>query len=181
MQMKHVRHWFFMGLLTWLVGCSPSENWRVITLYDYGVTAMIPCKPDEAQRQVPMPGGAAPLEMRSCELDGTTYAVAWLPVQSADQGEAAMRAWLQGCLASARVTAPSAVERIDVPHAQQAWRWRGEGQSQGQSLRIEFHFVHQGKWLVQLATFQRGENKLRDFETFWGGLTLPKSQVPLGQ
>lgn len=175
MQKKQTRHWLWMGSLVWMVGCSPSENWRVITLYDHGVTAMIPCKPEEAQRQVPMLGAQVPLEMRSCELNGTTYAVAWLPLQSAEQGEPAMRAWLQGSQSSAGAVSSAEVKRASVPHAQQAWRWGGEGQSQGQPIKVEYLYAYQGKWLVQLATFQRGQSVRRDYDTFWEGLTLPKS------
>ncbi len=173
--MKHWRPWLMTGLLLTLGGCSPTENWRVITLYDHGVTAMIPCKPDEAQRQVPMLGATTTLEMRSCELAGTTYAVAWLSIQDASQASDAVRSWLTASQASAGVSNALPADSVILPHADQAWRWQGTGVSQGQPLRVEYLYAHKGKRLVQLATFQRGEPKSRNFESFWGGLTLPKS------
>ncbi|MEY2993561.1 MAG: hypothetical protein RL357_496 [Pseudomonadota bacterium] len=173
--MKNRRPWLFIGLLLFVVGCSPTENWRVITLYDHGVTAMIPCKPDEAQRQVPLLGVASTLEMRSCELAGTTYAVAWLAIQDPAQASAAVQAWLTASQVSARISNAQPAEPASLPHADQAWRWQGQGISQGEPLQVEYVYAHKGRWLVQLATFQRGQTKPRGIESFWGGLTLPKS------
>jgi len=156
-----------------LLACSPAENWRVITLYQWGVTGMIPCKPEEAARTVPFLGQQVQLEMRSCELNGVTYAVAWLPVEDPQKQAMAWRDWLTASQASARVQNPKPPQPIQSAGAKQAWRWQGEGRNQRERIRIEYRYFQDGKWLIQLATYAPLTLN-KDFDEFFEGLTLSK-------
>lgn len=61
-----------IGLLT---GCGPTLNWRDVTIGATPLRALFPCKPDEAERTVPLAGVAQQMTMRSCNAGGTTFAV----------------------------------------------------------------------------------------------------------
>ena len=62
------------GLLT-VTACSPTLNWREVRL-DAGVSLLLPCKPDKAQKQVPLGPQPTTLNMLGCEAGGSTFAVA---------------------------------------------------------------------------------------------------------
>ena len=55
-----------------LGGCSPTLNWRETRFDGADLTAMLPCKPDRAERTVPLAGRDAPLRMQGCEAGGAT-------------------------------------------------------------------------------------------------------------
>ncbi|MBI2725464.1 MAG: hypothetical protein HYX42_04360 [Polaromonas sp.] len=77
---------FFLavGCMVLLQACSPSLNWRDVRPEGTGLALLLPCKPDKAQRTVPLGGSATELNMLGCDAGGATFAVA-----SADIGNAA--------------------------------------------------------------------------------------------
>ena len=71
-----------------LAACSPTYDWREAGFDDAGLLALLPCKPDRAQKPVTLPGAAeAPLRMMGCEAGGATFTIAYLHLDAA--GEAA--------------------------------------------------------------------------------------------
>ncbi len=70
-----------------LGGCSPSFNWRDVRPDDTGLLLLLPCKPDKAQRTVPLGGTPVELRMQGCDAGGATFAIA-----SANIGDAAVAA-----------------------------------------------------------------------------------------
>ena len=77
---------FFSAALA-LAGCSPALNWREVRPEGTRLQVLLPCKPDKAQKVVPLGGQATPLAMLGCDADGATFAVA-----VADLGDAAKAA-----------------------------------------------------------------------------------------
>ncbi len=75
---------FALPLVLMLQACSPSLNWRDVRPEGTGLALLLPCKPDKAQRTVPLGGSATKLNMLGCDAGGATFAVA-----SADIGDAA--------------------------------------------------------------------------------------------
>ncbi|MES2399528.1 MAG: hypothetical protein V4573_06045 [Pseudomonadota bacterium] len=67
-----------------LAGCSPNLNWRDVRPEGTSLALLLPCKPDKAQRTVPLGGSPTELNMLGCDAGGATFAVA-----SADVGDAA--------------------------------------------------------------------------------------------
>lgn len=58
-----------------MLACSPTLNWREVRVESTPLTAMMPCKPDTAAREVPMGGRKVSLTALSCEAGGATFAV----------------------------------------------------------------------------------------------------------
>jgi hypothetical protein len=67
-----------------LAACSPAFNWREVRLENTRLSLLLPCKPDQAQKIVPLGGQPTTLFMLGCEAGGATFAVA-----VADLGDAA--------------------------------------------------------------------------------------------
>jgi hypothetical protein len=63
-------------LVALLLACSPALNWREARFADrIPLRMLLPCKPDRAEREVPMAGHTVPLQMLGCDTDGATFAV----------------------------------------------------------------------------------------------------------
>lgn len=67
-----------------LTGCSPTFNWREVRPDGTRLSLLLPCKPDKAQKTVPLGGQPTVLAMLGCDAGGATFAVA-----VADLGDAA--------------------------------------------------------------------------------------------
>jgi hypothetical protein len=91
-----------------VAACSPTLNWREIRVESTPLTAMMPCKPDKAARQVPMAGRNVSLTALSCEAGGATFAVLFADIgEPARLGEA-LAQWKKATLGNLR--APAARE-----------------------------------------------------------------------
>ena len=85
--------------------CSPTLNWRSVMLE--GVQAALPCKPDQAQRQVRLAELDLTLTMAGCEADGGLYAVSHLRLAPGAQAQPVMDAWRSEALRALRgIAAP---------------------------------------------------------------------------
>jgi hypothetical protein len=60
-------------------GCSLTFNWREVRVEPTPLTAMLPCKPDKAKREVPMAGRKVERTAWSCEAGGATSGALALP------------------------------------------------------------------------------------------------------
>jgi len=65
-------------------GCSPKLNWRDVQAGSSGLTLLLPCKPDQGDKIVPLGGKPTKMTMLGCDAAGATFAVA-----VADVGDAA--------------------------------------------------------------------------------------------
>lgn len=158
--------------------CSPTYNWRELRLAGAPLVALMPCKPEQAQRPVPLGGAPVELHMHSCEAGGLTFAVAW-----ADLGDAARTSEAIGLLRRASVAAIKvAPDRVDDP----ALQWtpvvpgadpvrglaaQGTQHTQRPVQMKAAHFAH-GTYVYQAALYGAA---LPDevATTFFEGLRLP--------
>lgn len=88
--------------------CSPALNWREVPLES--LVALLPCKPDHAERRVQFDtlNGAIPdavLQVSGCEAAGALYAVSHVRVTDAAQVVPTRTAWRQSALATFRAVA----------------------------------------------------------------------------
>lgn len=77
-------------------GCSPTFNWRNVQLDSRAgpLAALLPCKPDRAERPVSLDGGASvPLSVVGCTAGGVTFTLAHLPVAPGTEAAAALLQW----------------------------------------------------------------------------------------
>lgn len=87
-------------LALFLVACSPTFNWRELRDDAIELKAVMPCKPDRAEREVPLGEGPQKLHMHSCEAGGLTFAIAWVRLPDAAQAMSALEPWRRATLAT---------------------------------------------------------------------------------
>lgn len=122
-----------------LVACSPAHNWREVRVGPGAVTALMPCKPERAERTVALPGGlSTTLYMASCDVNATTFAVSALVVPAGGDVQAIGQASKAATLASVKLAPSQAAEWALPPRA--GWPasgWRAQGQRHnGQPVEV---------------------------------------------
>ncbi len=161
--------WCFSGL----VACSPTLNWRAVQLH--GLTAMLPCKPDRALRNVQLGAAEVGMEMAGCEADGALYAISHTRVESALRADAARAAWRQQTLATMRAAsvqeAPMRMLPADEP-PRTAQRVTAQGQRpDGSAVTAQLLWLTSGTDLYHVAVYA---DRLTDekIEMLFSGLRL---------
>lgn len=97
-----------VALLAAATGCSPTFNWREVRAEPSPLKAMLPCKPEQGSRRVPMAGGEVDLAVMGCDTGGATFAI--LHARLADPAKAGevLVQWNRATLANMKAGAPSA-------------------------------------------------------------------------
>ena len=93
--------------LAGLVACNPTFNWRDVRPDGTRVAVLMPCKPDKAQRTVPMAGQPTALNLLSCDAGGVTFAVSVADVKDAAKTAAVLVQWQSATLTN--IKAPPAL------------------------------------------------------------------------
>lgn len=95
------------GLLLGLAACSPTLNWREVRADTSTLRFLLPCKPDKAQKQVPLGPSEVQLNMLGCEAGGATFAVAWAELAPGADTAAVLSQWERLTLQNMRASSPS--------------------------------------------------------------------------
>lgn len=107
-----------LGLV--LSACSPSQNWREVTLEGTSLKAQLPCKPDRTTRSVPLGGVPVDLQVVGCESRSAIVAVMTAPLQAGADANALLAGWQKATLDNARISRPLVAEQ------QQSWHRPGQ-------------------------------------------------------
>lgn len=86
-------------LVVTMLGCGPALNWRNVRMEGTPLQLLLPCKPDQAQREVPMAGQTVTLSMRGCDAGGATFAVSHVLVADTVQAATVLAFWKAAVLA----------------------------------------------------------------------------------
>jgi hypothetical protein len=87
------RPWPVLAAAAVLAACSPTFNWREVPIAEAGLVALLPCKPDRAERALPLGAESVRIAMAGCEAGGATFAVAHASANDPAQAEAWLIAW----------------------------------------------------------------------------------------
>lgn len=103
MSPQYLRCVLAIALVTTLAACTPTLNWREVSLE--GLVALLPCKPDHAARKVqlgPSNGVASnlTLQMSGCEAAGALYAISHVHLEDAALVHTTQTAWRDATLAA---------------------------------------------------------------------------------
>lgn len=80
------------ALLTALVGCAPTYDWREVHPDGAALTALFPCRPQHLSRKVDLAGTSLQVQVHLCSSGNETLAVAYLDIQQPDQVADALHA-----------------------------------------------------------------------------------------
>lgn len=161
-----------------LSACSPTFNWREWSLEGTPLTALFPCKPEQAERPVPLGGEQTVLHMHSCDTGGVTFAVAWIEVAGAERVVPAMAQWRLATLSAIRAEPAQADDPKrhwdrHVAGAQQVAGLRAQGiDHRGQALQAQVLYFSRGTQVYQAALYgARWTDEVAS--SFFEGLRLP--------
>ena len=108
----------------------------------------LPCKPDQAQREVVLAGVSRTLEMRGCEADGALFAISRIVVEPTDDAAALVQAWRGGALTALQAI-PATVKDVTPPSYRGLPGTRALGWLQAQGRQPQGDMVQaQLGWLV---------------------------------
>jgi hypothetical protein len=107
----------FLAALTALPACSPTLNWREVRPEGTRLALLLPCKPDKAQKIVPLGGPATPLSMLGCDAGGATFAVAVADLGDAAKAAPVLAQWQSLTLANMKAGVAPQVSPLKLPGA----------------------------------------------------------------
>lgn len=97
--------------------CSPALNWRETTLPGTSLQLLLPCKPDNATKTVPLAGQDLPLTMQGCQAEGATFAVTVVEVGSAERLDPVLMHWQSATLLNMKAALPAGFAMAAAPAA----------------------------------------------------------------
>lgn len=153
-----------------LAACNPTFNWRDVRLESARLALLMPCKPDQAKRIVPMAGQPTELNLLSCDAGGVTFAVAVADVKDTVKAEAALTQWQNATLANIKAP-PSLGAAFKLPGLASAGVLvKATGQrASGQAVTSQAAYFAQGSQVFQAVLY--AEKIAPDVaETFFSGL-----------
>ena len=151
---------FAAALTAWLAlaACSPAFNWREVRPENTRLQVLLPCKPDKAQKVVPMGGQATTLSMLGCDAGGATFAVVVADVGDAAQAASVLALWQELTLANMKA-APDSRQLIaqKIPGASAALpvvRLQAQGQrADGAAVSGQAAYFAQGSQVFQVVMY----------------------------
>lgn len=148
--------------------CSPTFNWREVRADGAPLQALMPCKPENAVRSVPLGGISTALHMQSCDTGGLTFAVAWAELGDAARAPEALAQWRAAALAAIRVEPGLALD----PKTQ--WTARVPGAAAAQGLVAQGSTHDNRPVQMRAVYFSRGS---QIFQGALYGAQLPEAEV----
>jgi hypothetical protein len=141
-----------------LSACSPALNWREVRPEGTRLQVLLPCKPDKAQKVVPLGGQATLLAMLGCEASGATFAVAVADVGDAAKAAPVLALWQALTLANMKAAPGSRQElplRVPGASAQTPLvRLQAQGQrADGSAVHGQAAYFAQGAQVFQVVLY----------------------------
>ncbi len=162
-------------------GCSPAYNWRELRPDGASLLALFPCKPDEAERAVPLSRAmASTLHMYSCNAGDQTYALAWASLPEGADAKAALEAWAQASSKSLHAEAVDGQGREDsaagwsfeLASASTVQTMQTKGRDHlGADIQAQVAYFAMGTKVYQAAVYGK-ELPDKAVEPFFSGLKL---------
>lgn len=166
-----------------LVACSPTFNWRDVPMTNADLTALLPCKPDRAERALPFGSETVAVQMAGCEAGGATFAVASARADNAAQAEAWLAAWRAGTRAQWQAATAGQIQESPVTVLRaaakpQPWQIEARGaDADGKPNEARVRWFAQAQRDGSVAVYQAtvlGRPSASDaVGTFFEGLRLP--------
>ena len=163
-----------LAVVLGVAACSPTFNWRQWRQDGTPLAALMPCKPDQATRPIPLAGAPVALHMASCETGGLTYALAWAEVGDATRATELWAQWPRAALASVRATESAAQPvSLAIKGVEQVKALQVAGQdANGRATTMRAVWFARGTQVYQAAIY--GPSIREDASTpFFDGLSLP--------
>ena len=165
----------FAGL-TPLAACSPAFNWREVRPDNTRLSLLLPCKPDKAEKVVPLGGQPTTLSMLGCDAAGATFAVAVADVGDAAKAALVLAQWQSLTLANMKAVPATrevlALQIPGLPAGAFVSRVAAQGQrSDGTAVAGQAAYFAQGSQVFQVVMYAP-KIKSEAADTFFSSLKL---------
>jgi hypothetical protein len=154
-----------------LAACNPTFNWRDVRPDGTRLSLLMPCKPDKAQKTVPMLGQPTELLLLGCDAGGATFAVAVADVKDVSRVAVALAQWQSATLANikaAPATRDVVFKLTGLPSGALLVRAAGQ-RANGQPVSSQAVYFAQGSQVFQAVMYaDKIEPDVAD--TFFSGL-----------
>lgn len=162
-------------LLLLLAACNPVFNWREVRPDNTALSLLLPCKPDKAQRSVPLGGRPTELAMLGCDAGDATFAVAVATLDDAAQAAAVLAGWQTATLANLKAggggqTSPLTLAGADVLPPAVLVRASGQ-RADGRAVQSQAAYFSQGRQVFQ-AVIYASQIDPEVADTFFSSLKL---------
>lgn len=157
--------------LACLTACNPTFNWRDVRPDGTQLALLMPCKPDAAQKTVPLTGQPTELSLLSCDAGNVTFAVATADVKDAAKVSATLAQWQSAALANMKAAPGTPVAAFKLPGLASAGVLvKAIGQrANGQVVTSQAAYFAQGSQVFQVVMY--ADKVPPDVaETFFSGL-----------
>ena len=138
-----------------LAACNPTFNWRDVRPYGTQLALLMPCKPDKAQKTVPMAGQPTELMLLSCDAGGVTFAVTVADVKDVSKVAVTLAQWQNATLANIKAapTTPGVPFKL-AGSASGAVIVKAIGQrANGQAVSSQAAYFAQGSQVFQAVMY----------------------------
>ena len=83
-----------------LTACYPAFNWREVRPEGTALSLLLPCKPEKAEKTVPLGGKPTSLTLLACDAGDITFAVAVAQLDGATDAATVLAQWQSATLAN---------------------------------------------------------------------------------
>lgn len=141
-------------LLAGLWACTPTLNWREVTLDR--LTALLPCKPDRAKRTVKLGVGDVAMEMAGCEAGDALYAVSHVRVPGTDEPKAVVQQWQAVALGNLQSSTPQSLPWATPKGADAVLRLAAAGRrASGEAVAAQWAWLTSGSDIYHVAVYSK--------------------------
>ena len=165
--------------ILFISGCSPALNWRQLNVFAEQVQLLMPCKPDQASREVSLRVNnqdvPVNLQIQGCEASGMQFTVGQMPLPDGMPAMDAITAW--------RLASLAPLQLVDAKPTQIIWQLPGALDVPSPSRTHVMSSKHQAQFVwfahknnvYQAAVYGNKQDKgLPDAaETYFSGVRLP--------
>lgn len=155
-----------------MAACSPALNWRDVRPEGTRLSLLLPCKPDKAEKTVPMGGQLTTLRMLGCDADGLTFAVSSADVSDTAAIPSILAAWQQLTLTNmkaAKADSAAPLKMVGATASTGVWVKAKGQRADGTSVMGHAAYFSQGATVFQ-AVIYGAQIKTETAETYFSGL-----------
>jgi hypothetical protein len=140
---------FSVVALATLAACNPTFNWRDVRPDGTRLALLMPCKPDQAQKTVPLAGQPTELMLLSCDAGGVTFAVAAADVKDPGKTADALAQWQKASLLTMKAVPDASVAAVKLPGAGAVMVKANGQRANGQAVSSQAVYFAQGTQVFQ--------------------------------
>jgi hypothetical protein len=176
--MRYFQTWAVFLLGAFLLGCSPGLNWRDVRPAQAPLSALFPCKPEAAERRLPLGEKEIVVKMLVCEAEDTVFTLAYAELKPDLNPGDLLDLWRKSTLSQIKAKTPTQVPftlkgTLSLP---QSSRLIAQGtKPDGQPLAVHASWFAVGSVVFQAAVYFSDESSKANSavaDTFFSGLKI---------